>query len=193
MRLDNFSIKNYRSIIDTGIISLSNLDNITVLAGQNEAGKSAILNALYDFQLGQFSDYSMHFSIKADIQQSVSCTFKIENKIAFFNKLSILSKKRLQPENLVEENILNNKIIGKLEKFTLTLTNIEGEAILSIDENSQRIFYASILDKEVDKENIQNEDGNITQQKEKILSLPSNENNAIANIFSVDHTEISLF
>ena len=46
-----FRITDFRSIIDSGECPLS-ADNITVLAGQNEAGKTAILCALRDFDLG---------------------------------------------------------------------------------------------------------------------------------------------
>jgi len=53
MRLINFQIKNYRSIIDSGVVKLSELDNVSVFAGQNESGKSSILKALYDFERGE--------------------------------------------------------------------------------------------------------------------------------------------
>lgn len=43
-----FRIRNFRSIKDSGEFSASG-DNITVLAGQNEAGKTAVLLALRDF------------------------------------------------------------------------------------------------------------------------------------------------
>jgi hypothetical protein len=45
-----FRIKDFRSIKDSGVCRFSG-DNITVLAGQNEAGKTAILCALRDFDL----------------------------------------------------------------------------------------------------------------------------------------------
>lgn len=48
MELLSFRIKNYRSIKDSGECHLSG-DNITILAGKNEAGKTAILEALEDF------------------------------------------------------------------------------------------------------------------------------------------------
>jgi len=47
-----FRIRDFRSIVDSGICPLSG-DNITVLAGQNEAGKTAILSALRDFDLAE--------------------------------------------------------------------------------------------------------------------------------------------
>jgi energy-coupling factor transporter ATP-binding protein EcfA2 len=45
MKIISFQIKNFRSILDTGRIELSS-DNITTLVGQNESGKSAVLDAL---------------------------------------------------------------------------------------------------------------------------------------------------
>ncbi len=48
MEIKSFGIKNYRSIKDSGVCYLSG-DNITVIAGKNESGKTAILEALEDF------------------------------------------------------------------------------------------------------------------------------------------------
>lgn len=45
MKLESFRIQNFRSIIDTNWCRLSN-DGVTVLVGQNESGKSSILDAL---------------------------------------------------------------------------------------------------------------------------------------------------
>ncbi len=55
MRLYSFRIRNFKSIIDTGEVKVSEGDNITILAGQNEAGKSSILEALKFFEDGEFS------------------------------------------------------------------------------------------------------------------------------------------
>mgnify|MGYP000845867080 FL=1 len=56
MRLYSFRIRNFKSIIDTGEVKVSEGDNITILAGQNEAGKSSILEALKFFEDGEFSE-----------------------------------------------------------------------------------------------------------------------------------------
>ncbi|RTQ33955.1 hypothetical protein EJP69_16490 [Variovorax gossypii] len=45
MKIVAFRVTNFRSIVDTGRIQLSG-DNITALVGQNESGKSAVLDAL---------------------------------------------------------------------------------------------------------------------------------------------------
>lgn len=47
MKLIKFRIKNYKSIRDSGWCYLAS--DITILAGQNESGKSAVLEALRDF------------------------------------------------------------------------------------------------------------------------------------------------
>ena len=55
MRPLAFRILDYKSIKDSGICNLSE-DRITVLAGQNEAGKTSILTALRDFDLDDGAD-----------------------------------------------------------------------------------------------------------------------------------------
>ena len=51
MILKSFRIKNYRSIVDTGWNNLSP-DNVTALIGQNESGKTSVLEALRSFYDG---------------------------------------------------------------------------------------------------------------------------------------------
>ncbi|GAI24276.1 unnamed protein product, partial [marine sediment metagenome] len=55
MKLTGFRIQNFRSIIDTGWTYLSP-DNITGLIGQNESGKTSILEALNSFYTGTISE-----------------------------------------------------------------------------------------------------------------------------------------
>jgi len=77
MKLKKFRIQNYCSIIDSGVIELSENDNVSVFAGQNESGKSSLLRALYDFERGKFEPDSMPFSKGQKPIQSVSCTYRI--------------------------------------------------------------------------------------------------------------------
>lgn len=51
MKVIKFKIRNYKSIVDSGDCYLD--DKITILAGKNEAGKTAIVEALGDFDLGK--------------------------------------------------------------------------------------------------------------------------------------------
>jgi len=54
LKVDYVRIQNFRSIIDSGNFYLDN--NMTVLAGKNESGKSTILKALETFSSGEFSE-----------------------------------------------------------------------------------------------------------------------------------------
>jgi len=74
MKISAFQIRNYRSIVNTGICYLS-YDNITSLIGQNESGKTSVLEALRSFYKGQISD---------DVLRSdqsfpeITCVFELE-------------------------------------------------------------------------------------------------------------------
>jgi predicted ATP-dependent endonuclease of OLD family len=74
MKISAFHIKNYRSIVDSGKCYLSP-DNITSLIGQNESGKTSVLEALRSFYEGQITD---------DVLRSdqsfpeITCTFILE-------------------------------------------------------------------------------------------------------------------
>lgn len=78
MRLNSFQIKNFKSIADTGRCSVSAQDNIIVLAGQNEAGKSAVIEALDFFRNGptpRFQDLQQRRGANAE----VLCEFSLED------------------------------------------------------------------------------------------------------------------
>ena len=73
MELVSFRIYNYRSIVDTGWCELSS-DNITGIIGQNESGKTSILEALYSFYSGIVNEDI----VRSDLSNpKVSCTFEI--------------------------------------------------------------------------------------------------------------------
>lgn len=72
MKLKSFRISNYKSIVDSGECRLSDHDNITVIAGQNESGKSSILQALRDFENGEINAESLRDD---ELNPSITCTF----------------------------------------------------------------------------------------------------------------------
>lgn len=77
MEIKSFRIKNYRSIKDSGPCYLSG-DNITILAGQNESGKTAILEALEDFNVGrQIREDAVHIH-HPEAKPEIWITFEIE-------------------------------------------------------------------------------------------------------------------
>ncbi len=72
MKLKSFRIKGYKSIIDSGECRLSEHDNILVLAGQNESGKSSILQAIRDFENESIDKDNLRDD---DLLPVISCTF----------------------------------------------------------------------------------------------------------------------
>lgn len=78
MKLKSFRIKNYKSIVDSGECRLSDNDNITILAGQNESGKSSILQALRDFYLETVNLSSLR---EDGMLPEISCTYFSEEGI----------------------------------------------------------------------------------------------------------------
>jgi ABC-type ATPase involved in cell division/predicted nucleic acid-binding Zn-ribbon protein len=73
MKLTAFRIRNFRSIVDTGWQSLSP-DNITCLIGQNESGKTSILEGLKVFYTGLISEDILRSDLSLP---EVSCRFTI--------------------------------------------------------------------------------------------------------------------
>jgi predicted ATP-binding protein involved in virulence len=73
MKLTAFRIKNFRSIVDTGWQSLSP-DNITCLIGQNESGKTSVLEALKVFYTGIITEDILRSDLSLP---EVSCRFTI--------------------------------------------------------------------------------------------------------------------
>ena len=73
MKLTAFRIRNFRSIVDTGWQNLSP-DNITCLIGQNESGKTSILEGLKVFYTGVISEDVLRSDLSLP---EVSCRFSI--------------------------------------------------------------------------------------------------------------------
>jgi predicted ATP-dependent endonuclease of OLD family len=73
MKLTAFRIRNFRSIVDTGWQSLSP-DNITCLIGQNESGKTSILEGLKVFYTGLISEDILRSDLSLP---EVTCRFTI--------------------------------------------------------------------------------------------------------------------
>jgi len=178
MRLFSFQIKNYRSIIDSGVVKLSELDNVSVFAGQNESGKSSVLKALYDFERGEFETDSIPFSIDENPIQSISCTYKIEDDDTLAELLPDIIKEEYKLQTTETEKILDENKLGKLTEFTLTRTKDAEKIETSIDKNSFNLFCASILDKPA-----QPVEGAEIKEREKYVVIAENENEKVADIF----------
>ena len=104
MQLVAFKIKNFRSIVDIGWHQLAH-DNITSLIGQNESGKTSILEALKSFHDGLLIEDMLRSDLSLP---EVSCKFafsfaEVENRI---------DKRKMNPEI--------RKLIHTVEFISLT-------------------------------------------------------------------------
>ena len=73
MKLCAFRIRNFRSVIDTGWQNLSP-DNVTCLIGQNESGKTSILEALRSFYTGVITEDVLRSDLSLP---EITCRFSI--------------------------------------------------------------------------------------------------------------------
>ncbi|MFN8206496.1 MAG: AAA family ATPase [Bacteroidales bacterium] len=76
MKLIAFRIQNFRSVIDSGLNFLSG-DNISVLIGQNESGKTSILEGIYSFYTGDITDDMLRSDLSMPV---VTCLFSLDKK-----------------------------------------------------------------------------------------------------------------
>jgi len=164
MRLQAFRIKNFRSIKDTGWQNLSP-DNITGLIGQNEAGKTAILEALYSFSTDNISpDY-----LRSDgSMPEVSCSFYID-----LDEFKKLFEGYTLPRGLV-------KFIKDKKRINLTRVweNEENSKLILEEEELSKLFQEQEVvqnNEEVDDQNIEvNENDHSTgpeeENKEELLT-----------------------
>jgi predicted ATP-dependent endonuclease of OLD family len=74
MKISAFQIRNYRSIVDSGKCFLSP-DHITALIGQNESGKTSILEALRSFYEGTITDDVLRSDLSFP---EITCTFLLD-------------------------------------------------------------------------------------------------------------------
>ncbi|MBN2213953.1 MAG: AAA family ATPase [Bacteroidales bacterium] len=98
MRFRGFKINNYRSIVDSGWNFLA-YDNITALIGQNESGKTSVLEALMSYYDGKISDDVLRSDMTFPV---VCCMFELNDK----NISQLIDTSRISEEL---RDIINNK------------------------------------------------------------------------------------
>jgi len=187
MKLKKFRIQNYCSIADSGVIEISDNDNVSVFAGQNESGKSSILRALYDFERGEFEPDSMPFSTGQKPTQIVSCTYKIEQSDDIAEILSdiVIDNHELKVEE--GQKVFDENKLKRIREFTITKTNENGEIKTAVDDNSFKIFQTAILDKPKEtKETKEGEEVKTNEgeeAKEKYIDITDEQNSDVADLF----------
>lgn len=166
MQLIGFRIQNFRSIVDTGWQQLAH-DNITSLIGQNESGKTSILEGLKAFHDGQLIEDMLRSDLSLPV---VTCQFKfslteMENKIAL-KKLDPKIRQLLESlENISISRIWEDDMDSFLEMgaelrdiYEENLAHIRGreEGILQkLDEmNSETAKAKAAVDKAGDEHDL---------------------------------------
>ena len=124
MRLYSFKIRNFKSIIDTGECKISDIDNIVILAGQNESGKSSVLEGLDFFANGPSDKFVKLQKRQGTDETEATCRF-----IILKSDLPYLLEKFKANDDVVD--FLKNK-----EEVILTRSYEKGiDSRISIDNN----------------------------------------------------------
>ncbi|MCG2726655.1 MAG: ATP-binding protein [Elusimicrobia bacterium] len=112
MKLVNFRIRSFKSIIDTGECRLSETDGVVVLAGQNEAGKSAVVEALNFFGNGP-DEHFERLHRRREEHPEVTCSFLLDEQDIdeVFTKT-----KNEKLKNFLQKNPILSFIRGNVEK-----------------------------------------------------------------------------
>ena len=121
MRLFSFQIKNFKSIIDTGECKLSEIDNIVVMAGQNEAGKTAVLEALDFFRNVPNKNFSKYQKRSQTEITEVLCKFKLEEGDLTIND-EVFNGEKIENfyKNIQYISFIRRSVKDKVEEIKLT-------------------------------------------------------------------------
>lgn len=143
-------IQNFKSIIDT---TIEINDNVFVLAGQNEAGKSSLLEALEAYEDEKIDRENLNFEEenKGNLIQKISITYKIEDN-SFYNDIEDACKELLSDQyksiDFTTQKILDLEKLKKIKEFTLTkvfdYSKTENIKELILDDFSNKLFKSSI-------------------------------------------------
>ncbi len=122
MKLIKFRIKNFRSIIDSGDCYLT--DNITILAGKNESGKTSVLEALEDFDADKTIRKEAIPIKNTNNKPSISVTFEISKSTLtdILNKIELNKSLDSMEIEIIKEYPDKYKIAEESRK-RLDLTN----------------------------------------------------------------------
>jgi AAA15 family ATPase/GTPase len=150
MKLIGFKIQNIKSIQDTGWCYLSENDNITVFAGQNEAGKSAVLEGLNFFRNGTTEDFERLSKRIDKPNPCVECEFFLDDE-----------------DRQGDSEVIS--VLKKIDKATLFRGGSTKEEYSTIQFSQE---FSTIIDEKI--ENLLNDKKTIDNKAEKNVDEVSN-------------------
>ena len=176
MKITKIRIKNFRSIKDSGDIEF--VDNLFVLAGQNESGKSSILEAMEAYENENFNRDNVNFEEfqNDNNAQEICCTYTIDNIDSFVSGLE--SEIRDQFKVDAEDFLDTKKIANKLKYFTITKEFDHESNSLSINTDTSVIDILKSSIKQRERSVVSNVDGEQRQEsvQESIIDLENEDN-----------------
>lgn len=197
MKISKFRIKNYRSIKDSGEVNVT--DSLFVLAGQNESGKSSVLEALNAFEAEESEKESLNFELEneGDLIQEIAITYTELDKEFYDGALEeILDLTRSVNASSINQDpnaIINTDIFRKIKQFTITKTfdfsKEELEVTSQLDNTTTNIIAGSIHKSDVESPDIT---GTIVRQKKPYLDVEVYASE-IANAIWINTLTIILF
>jgi energy-coupling factor transporter ATP-binding protein EcfA2 len=153
MHFSGFRIRNFRSIVDTGWNNLAS-DNITGIIGQNESGKTSILEALYSFYTGVISDDILRSDLSLPV---VYCTFEIDVK----QLKKMLGQKKIP--DIVIKSVEESGMITIIRRWT----DNRSQYISFGDDRVSAYFENQLNEKKKFEEAIEKEVMNIIEESKK--------------------------
>lgn len=150
MKLQAFRIKNYRSIIDSKWNSLST-DNVTALIGQNESGKTSVLEALKSFYNGVITDDILRSDLS---MPEISCEFIISEQhlqevLAKFNVPDVISTSLKETRRII---LVRTWLSPKNNRIELSGDNISGYYKELKESQEKADKELSVIFNQLDKE-----------------------------------------
>ncbi|MBP7927621.1 AAA family ATPase [Patescibacteria group bacterium] len=142
------NIKNYKSVKDSGSILFT--ERVFVLAGQNESGKSTILEALTAYEDEEFDKDTLNFEEEqqGNLRQEVSCTYVVEDADSFCN--SLVDTLRDDFSINADEDFIDIGKLKQIKEYTITKTfnHSSEELLISLNAPVLMLIKAAVKNQE---------------------------------------------
>lgn len=135
MKLESFRIRHYKAILDSGVCDFSS-GNITILAGQNESGKTSILEALRDLDYPTSINPEAQPDDDENAKPTIDCTFTLNE--ADLEGLDVENEVPYQLPEVVKDALLKRGKVT-LRKTSPDIFSIVDQEILNLLDKAQTV------------------------------------------------------